>query len=393
MHSTPPIPPFGRSVERLTILGLPVADWRARLLREHQFDPEPHEGRYRRADGLSLSWSPEVWVSPDYFKAFVDRAARAESPVVAEVELSLPHVAYGRNRSTYTAQAGERIRYALEASSAAAGAREPVPVQIPWSGVHSKVRQPGRLAEPLIMPLEPQLIWSVRHWCDVLACNMMMLAVAVDRMPAESERGTNVHVHPTATVERSRLGNGVRIGPYAYVSGSTIGDDVVIGNHGSVLGSWVGDGVLVQEYASVKDSVVGAGAVVSFRTSVRTSVLFGACTSSAPVVPRSVVGEDSFLSRGLAIAASALDGGPVWVWHRGRRIDTGMPLLGVAIGPGARLGNVSLPAGYEVPEGYYLAGRSVARVAPNLPQRQTLVETNGTFRRFGGPFDTKRDDP
>lgn len=386
------IAPFGRSIVQLPVLGQPVGDWRKRLLREHDFELEPRDGRYHRADGLTLTWSPDVFVSPEYFKAFLDLACRAECTVVAETVLGHPHAAFGPNRSTFTPASGGRFRYELSATPAGVTPGEPRAVEVPASQNFLATKQPGRLTKPLVMPVEPAVIWSVRHWFDLLACNVMMLTADAVRMPDTVERGEGVQVHPTACVERCRLGKGVKVGPYAYVSGSTVGDGVAIGNHASVISSHVGDGVLVQEYASVKDSAVGAGAVVSFRTNVRTSVLFGDCTSSSPVVPRSVVAEDTFLSRSLAIAASALEGGTVWVWHRGRRIDTGMSLLGVAVGPGARLGNVTLPAGYEVPSGYYLAGRAVARVAPDLPQRQALVETNGTFRKFGGLFPAKRED-
>ena len=390
MQPNTAIAPFGRPFAELPVLNVPVATWREKVLNENGLVREG--SGYRRADGLVVQWDDDVFVSPEFMTAFLSGAGRAGRSVVAEVGLGTLHLAYGPNRTAFPEVGTTRLRYGLRATPHGADAEAPPQsLELPWSNVHAKLAQPGRM-DPLVFPLETAFIWSAQHWCDVLSCNQMALAAATSRMPAGVERAENVEIHPTATVERSRLGKGVRIGPYSLVTGSTLGDGVVVGNHAAVNGSVIGPGSLVQEQCSVKDSVVGPDVVVSFRTSVRASVLMGSSTSSVPALPRCIVGEQTFLARGLAIAASVLDGSTIWVWHRGKRVDTGIPMLGVAIGPGARAGGVSLPAGYEVPSSYYLAGRPVGRLSPDLPRGETLVETNGSFRSFGRYVPTPKGD-
>jgi len=57
-------------------------------------------------------------------------------------------------------------------------------------------------------------------------------------------------------------------------------------------------------------------------------------------------------------------------------------VLGVAIGDGARLGEVALGAGCEVPAGYILTSRDIRRLPPDLPREVPLLEVNGAFRSF-----------
>ena len=81
---------------------------------------------------------------------------------------------------------------------------------------------------------------------------------------------------------------------------------------------------------------------LSFGVALRGSVVFGGSTISAPVVARSVVGEGCFLGRGVGVSATTLADTTIRVRHDGCAVDSGMRLLGCAIGNGARIGNASI---------------------------------------------------
>lgn len=345
-----------------------------------------------RPESVSVSWDPQVMFTSGFLSRFL-RQASGLGAARATVALGRLHEAYGANvlGNPDHSQPG-RLAYDVEVCARAshmAGDGSTTPeraavqdVEVPMSGPVRERHQPGRMDRPLLVPVEPDFVWRVDHWCDLLVCNLLMLPLEVAQIPASGSRGRAVDIHPTAVVERAQLGDGVRIGPHALVRNAIIADGATVSEYGSVRDSYVGPGTIIQSYTQILESVIGTGSVISFRTSVRGSVIMDGTTSSAPVVARSIIGHRVFLGRGLNISASNLTGEDVAVWRDGRRVNTGMALLGCAVGDGARVGGLHLPAGYQVPPSCILAPRGLAPLAADAPAGVPLIEHNGRLRNL-----------
>lgn len=398
------LPPFGSSISECPIIDRSVSEWR-----NHAVAQCVREGLLENAQ--SLYWPPNLLFSVGFLRAFLRAAkqlvagptapASPVSPAVAHAPL---HDAFGANRlGGLPPSVDGRLQYGLvlhatgesptitdilqapqsQDSNTSAAARPPVRhITVPMLGHVNASPQPGRMDKPLLAPVEPDFVWQVGHWCDLLLVNLLALPVSIAEIPAGGERERGAEIHPTAIVERSRIGTGARVGPFALVRDAIVGDRATIREYASVTGSYVGPESVIQSYSQILDSVVGAGSVISFRTSVRGSLIMNETTSSAPVVARSVVGSQVFLSRGLNISASNLSGDNVSVWRDGERVDTGLPLLGCAIGDGAKVGGLHLPAGYEVPAGCIVAPRGLAPVPTDSPVGVPLIEHNGRLRKL-----------
>ena len=332
--------------------------------------------------GLTLDWDPQVFCTEGFLRGFVTDAIRVGVPAQAAVRLGPLHDAFGAN-PTGIDEPTNPLRYPLRLSREGSSTDSIELIECAQTGEVSKRRRPGRMDTPILMPFEPDFIWRVGHWSDLLTVNLLMLQVVTKGIDSE-DRGHGCNVHPTAVVEGSTLGDDVTVGPFAVVQNSILADGVVIQEYGSALGSTVGAGSVVQSHAQVRESVVGENTVVSFQCALRNSVLMGNSAISAPVVVRSVIGTNVILTRGLGISATTLGDDPIRVWHGGRRVNSGLRLLGCAVGDGARVGSgLDLPTGYQVPAGYYLASRPLGRLADDLPRHAPLIEVEGRFRRLG----------
>lgn len=247
--------------------------------------------------------------------------------------------------------------------------------------------QPGRMAVGISAPAGPSYIWSVEHWVDLLVLNLLTLQYetsVLGGLGTGNEIDETAVVHQTAVVEGSRVGAGATIGPNAVVRNSTIEPGCEIAELTSIAGSHIGAGSVVQTGALVAGSVIGDETVVSFQTAIRGSVLLGRSTISAPVVARSVIGPEVFLARGVSIGATSLTDSTIAVRPSRRSIDTGMHLLGCAVGRGARIGNgIDLPAGYEVPAEAYLASQPPPRIEDDVARKTPLLLIGRRFRPIG----------
>ncbi len=332
-------------------------------------------------EGLRLHWDAQTFCTEGLLHDFVTKALRAGVPAEVGVQVGKIHEAFGPN-ATGLSNTDDPLRYPLRLVKGRAKVSSPNIVKISQTGEFSERLQPGRMSEPILMPFEPEFVWRIGHWSDLLTVNLLMLQVTLKGI-AGDHRGRDCSIHPTAVVEESHFGDRVTIEPFAIVQNSVIADGVTIQEYGSVINAVVGPGSVVQTHAQVRESVVGENTVVSFQTSMRNSVLLGNSTISASVVVRSVVGKNVFLSRGLEIAATTLGDDPIPVWIDGKRINSGQRMLGCAIGDGARIGGgLHLPPGYEVPSGYHLASRPLGRLATDLSKGTPLIEIDGNFRRL-----------
>ncbi len=366
--------PFDTPLDDCLVVDRTFSEWREQVLGSVLPCVEQQD--------LTLDWDPRVFCTEGFLRGFVTDAIRVGIPAQAAVRHGPLHDAFGAN-TTGIDEPTNPLRYPLRLTREGASTDSIELIECAQTREVSTKRRPGRMDTPILMPFEPDFIWRVGHWSDLLTVNLLTLQTVVKGIASE-RRGHGCNVHPTAVVEGSILGDGVTIGPFAVVQNSIVADGVVIQEYGSALGSTVGAGSIVQTHAQVRESVVGENSVVSFQCALRNSVLMGNSTTSAPVVVRSVIGTNVILSRGLGIWATTLGDDSIRVWHHGRRVNSGLRLLGCAVGDGARVGSaLDLPPGYQVPAGYYLSSRPLGRLTDDLPRHAPLIEVEGTFRRLG----------
>jgi carbonic anhydrase/acetyltransferase-like protein (isoleucine patch superfamily) len=366
--------PFNTPLDDCLVVDRTFSEWREQALRSVLPRVEKH--------GLTLDWDPRVFCTEGFLRSFVTDAIGIGVPAQAAVRLSPLHDAFGVN-PTGIDEPTNPLRYPLRLTREGSSTDSMKLIECAQTGEVTKKPRPGRMDNPILMPFEPDFIWRVGHWSDLLTVNLLMLQVVIKDINSEA-RGHGCNVHPSAVVEGSILGNDVTIGPFAVVQNSIVADGAVIQEYGSAVASTVGAGSVVQTHAQVRESVVGENTVVSYQCAVRNSVLMGNSSISAPVVVRSVIGTNVILTRGLGISATTLGDDPIRVWHGGKRVNSGLQLLGCAVGDDARVGSgLDLPMGYQVPAGYYLASRPLGRLANDLPRHAPLIEVAGTFRRLG----------
>lgn len=364
---------FGSAIEQLPVLGISLA--------AHQ---QTLAASARRDHHVELSFGPGVFATSEFGEALCDRVPRDGTTVAVAVDEGVVHREFGRNGFGASA-CGGRIHYDIRARCRRGGApteadrRVVIPTE--WSATERP--QPGRMAEPIVVPSGRSVIWGIGHWSDLLVANLLALQAEIATPPVTTIDAT-ARIHESAIVEKSVVGGGTVIGPHAVVRDSIIGAGVQIDELTSIASSRVEDESVVQTGALVHGSFVGVSTVVSFHTAIRGSVLFGRSTISAPVVARSVVGADVFLARGVGIGASNLQDTPVHVRVGSRSVSSGIRLLGCAIGSGARVGNGTvLPPGYEVLAGRYLVQRPIAQLADAVPAGVPLVQIGDRFRQLG----------
>jgi acetyltransferase-like isoleucine patch superfamily enzyme len=144
-------------------------------------------------------------------------------------------------------------------------------------------------------------------------------------------------VHHTANVELSIVGRGARVGAHATIRNAFIGEDAQVGVGACVVGSVVGRAAFVGVHAVVSGSVLYPGAMAA-QLLMQASLLgenAGAFTNSYFF--------DINFTRNVQVAS------------RGGLVDSGSRVLGVCLGPGARVSaGVWVASGREVPAGALL---------------------------------------
>ena len=218
-------------------------------------------------------------------------------------------------------------------------------------------------------PLTDQYICRVAHWPDIVMGNVMYLfARRLDGeagrvsspSPAEARRWRREGV----IVSRSVIGAGVQIDPFTAVEDSILGDGVKVGSHCRVKGSVIGAGGLICGGTHISYSVTGEAAIVNTATA-----------NFSYIGRRSHIGS-------LAIGDAYFDGRTVVADLGGRRIDTGLYILGFGCGHGAKIGSgLSLLPGTTIPGGVHLHDAdAVGRVPANLPRGRPLYWLKGQWR-------------
>lgn len=249
----------------------------------------------------------------------------------------------------------------------------------------------GRSGQELLVDLSESYMCSVSHWVHVLRVNTPALAGWWVRrlrlgyvlgpvwlfwrflcgFPWRGGRlfgairgvSRGARIHHTAVVELSVVKKGARIGP-----------------HASVRNSFIDEGAVVGEGARVGGSVIGRGASVAANSVVTLSVVYPGALAGQTLMQKSVLGRNSaaFTNSNFFDVNFARN---VRVVHRGRIADSGSPVLGVCVGPEARVAaGIWVASGREVPAGALLVKPSgeVAMNVGSLDRGVPHVVVDGT---------------
>ena len=195
------------------------------------------------------------------------------------------------------------------------------------------VRPYGPAPHVLSLARVPRLLGWPRHWLHVLDLSLAALQTRLLRGEAHATRHRGKErprIHPTAIVENSILGKNVRVEAHASIIDSVVGDDVLVADH-----------------SVVHTSAIGPHCRTLVDTHLRRVVAMADSTLSNLDMQDALLGENVFLTTGVAFFA---DGPGQNVVVDGR--DSGRAVLGGAVGRGAILGSralfrsgVALPAG------------------------------------------------
>ena len=365
---------FDLNLAKAPIVDQPLAEWQR----------EAHQAAHYQ-HGVAISIADSVFASRAFIDKFAARTAALGTPTCAATEIGRVHQEFGTNPFG-AEQLGDQLHYRISAMPTNTDpAADSTPICVAFADQVSERPQPGRMANPILAAQSDCLVWGIGHWVDLLIVNLLALQAQIRVQAAEQpEPDGNCTIHPSAIIERSKIGHGVQIGPLAVVRDSILADGVSVEEHASISGSYLGVGSVVQSAALVTGSVVGDHTVLSFQTATRGSLLLGHSTISAPVVARSLIGRNVFLARGVRISASTLNDTTIRVRRGSRSVDSGMHLLGCAVGSGARIGGgVELPPGYEVAPERYLVERPIPRLPTDSPRRAPLAVVDGRFRQLG----------
>jgi len=267
----------------------------------------------------------------------------------------------------------DRVEYGLNYLPAGSTTGEARPVVIDVDQFFENAHFPDHMmpGEGYWVPLTNMVMIQIDHWTNLWAANMAFLLADGARLKKASAirllllalraRSTNQH---KVLRKLNRFGRACDIHPTAYVEGSVVGDNVKIGAGAIVRESVVGDDCYIANNTTVEMSVVGPGSTIFNGCVVQYSVLYPGACISCRYVGLNLSGRNTFISDGVTVTDFRFDGKCVQVLKDGRRIDSGVLLLGTCLGHDAYLGaGCILSPGRAVPNGWRI-----------IPESQRLLE-------------------
>ncbi len=206
----------------------------------------------------------------------------------------------------------------------------------------------------LIYQLPKRAFLSIEHWQHLLHANVTFGIFAIGaRFEEESNRdlGLNLRMMWYGMLERRqvlttsfvvKMGKNCSIDPTAVIQGPTIiGNNVTIGS-GAVVGNCViGNNVNISQGCQLMLSVIGDGTFLPFRASLFETVLMEDCmVAQNTCLQMCVVGRGSFIGAGNTFTDfNLVPGIPIRSHFAGKLEDTGMPVIGGAVGHNVRIGS------------------------------------------------------
>jgi len=205
----------------------------------------------------------------------------------------------------------------------------------------------------LVYQIPTKAFLSIEHWLHILHANVTFGIFAIG---ARFERlvnrdvMTNIKLLLRGMYERKQVlttstlvqvGKNCSIDPSAVIQGPAIlGDNVTVGP-GVVIGnSIIGDNVNIQQGCQILLSVIGNGTFLPFRAALFETVLMEDCLiAQNTCLQMCVVGRGTFIGAGNTFTDFNLVPKPIRSHYAGRLEDTGMPVLGSAVGHNVRIGS------------------------------------------------------
>ena len=222
------------------------------------------------------------------------------------------------------------------------------------------------------VPLTDTMLIQIDHWTGLWAANMAVLLADGARLKKTPAIRLALVALRARSLNRwkvlrrlNRFGRDCDIHPTAYIEGSTVGDNVRIGAGAIVRESVIGNDSYIANNATVELSIVGAGSTIFNGCVVQYSVLYPGACISCRYVGLNLSGRNTFISDGVTVSDFRFDRKCVQVLKDGRRVDSGVLLLGTCLGHDAYLGAgcILLP-GRAVPNGWRI-----------VPESQRVLET------------------
>lgn len=205
----------------------------------------------------------------------------------------------------------------------------------------------------LVYQLPTKAFLSIEHWLHLLHANVTFGIFSMGarfEQEVEQDVGLNLKMLWQGMLERKQvletsklveIGKNCDIDPTAVIQGpAKIGNNVTIGA-GAVVGNCViGNNVNVSQGCQLMLSVVGDGTFLPFRASLFETVLMEDCmVAQNTCLQMCVVGRGSFVGAGNTFTDFNLVPSTIRSHFAGQLEDTGMPVLGGAVGHNVRIGS------------------------------------------------------
>lgn len=147
--------------------------------------------------------------------------------------------------------------------------------------------------------------------------------------------------HFLASPALVKVGKNCSIDPSATIHGpTTIGDNVYIGPGVVIANSIIGNNVNVMQGSQVMLSVVSDRCFLPFNAGLfMTTLMENTMVAQNSTLQLAVVGSNTFIGANNCFTDFNLQGEPIKVLHRGRRVEVNLPVLGSAVGHNVKLGS------------------------------------------------------
>lgn len=206
----------------------------------------------------------------------------------------------------------------------------------------------------LTYQLATKAFLSIEHWLHLLHANVTFGIFAIGaRFEQKLERDISMNLKMLwrGMLERKqvltssqmvKVGKNCGIDPTAVIQGpALIGDNVTIGA-GTVIGNCIiGNNVNISQGCQLMLSVVGDGTFLPFRAAIFETVLMEDCmVAQNTCLQMCVVGRGSFIGAANTFTDfNLVPGKNIRAHFAGRLEDTGMPVVGGAVGHNVRIGS------------------------------------------------------
>lgn len=210
-----------------------------------------------------------------------------------------------------------------------------------WADLHTLASLRAR--EYTACRIRPFKRWVPPAWLDS-AANAPSILRRMNRI------GRNCRIHPSAILEGCVVGDGVEIGPYCYLRAS-----------------WIGAGVTLRELSSVKASVIEEGAYL-MRCDVFNSVIGASCLIVTDMIYNCWIGAGTFIGGGSGFSDFNATRGSIEMQLPEGKVDSGMKLLGSAVGEDCFIGaGLLFRPGLAIPAGTRILNSNMIERAPTDP--------------------------